>query len=72
MAVSSNLVPASVAAASGLAATMAGVPWWGVVLCLILVLAATSLQSVFPQDSSDRLTWWTNLRDHRTRRRDSE
>ncbi|MFF3088711.1 hypothetical protein ACFVRB_27235 [Streptomyces nojiriensis] len=36
---------------------------------LVLVLAATSVQTVFPQDSTDRLTWWTNRRAHRSRRR---
>ncbi|WP_168714280.1 hypothetical protein [Streptomyces sp. A1136] len=36
---------------------------------ICLVLAATSVQNVFPQNSSDRLTWWTNLCDHQTRRR---
>jgi hypothetical protein len=65
MAVSPNLVPASVTAVSGLATVMAGAPWWGVVICLVLVLAATSLQSVFPQDSRDRLAWWANHREHR-------
>ncbi|MFW3477153.1 hypothetical protein ACN24M_39470 [Streptomyces microflavus] len=57
MAVSPNLVPASVTAVSGLATAMAGAPWWGVVVCLVLTLAATSVQTLFPQDSPDRLTW---------------
>lgn len=69
MAVSANLVPASVTAVSGLATAMAGAPWWGVVICLALVLAATSVQTLFPQDSPDRLTWWTNHREHRRLRR---
>ncbi|MGW7348005.1 hypothetical protein [Streptomyces sp. NPDC054854] len=69
MAISPNLVPASVTAVSGLTTAMAGAPWWGVVMCLVLTLAATSVQTVFPQDSTDRLTWWTNRRAHRTRRR---
>ncbi|MGX1887473.1 hypothetical protein [Streptomyces sp. NPDC055287] len=66
MAVSPNLVPASVTAVSGLATAMACAPWWGVVICLVLVLAATSVQTLLPQDSPDRLTWWTNLREHRS------
>lgn len=37
----------------------------GVVICLVLVLAATSVQALFPQDSPDRLTWWTNHHDRR-------
>jgi hypothetical protein len=69
MAVSPNLVPASVTAVSGLATVMAGAPWWGVVICLVLTLAATSVQALFPQDSPDRLTWWTNHREHQHLRR---
>lgn len=69
MPVSPNLVPASVTAVSGLATVMAGAPWWGVVICLVLALAATSMQTLFPQDSPDRLTWWTNHREHRHLRR---
>ncbi|MCX4516064.1 hypothetical protein OG402_38305 [Streptomyces anulatus] len=69
MAVFPNLVPVSVTAVSGLATAMAGAPWWGVVICLVLTLAATSVQALFPQDSPDRLTWWTNHREHRLLRR---
>ncbi|MFF7366005.1 hypothetical protein [Streptomyces sp. NPDC008125] len=69
MRVSSNMVPASVTAVSGLATVMAGAPWWGVIICLIFTLAATMVQAVFPQDSGDRLTWWTNHREHRHLRR---
>ncbi|WP_326701904.1 hypothetical protein OG909_32900 (plasmid) [Streptomyces sp. NBC_01754] len=69
MAVPPNLVPASVTTASGLTTTMAGAPWWGIIICLVLTLTATSLQALFPQDSSDRLTWWTNHREHRHLRR---
>lgn len=69
MPLSTNLVPASVTAVSGLATVMAGAPWWGVMICLVLTLAATSVQTLFPQDSGDRLTWWTNHRAHRHLRR---
>ncbi|MFG3155361.1 hypothetical protein ACGF7W_25315 [Streptomyces sp. NPDC048219] len=69
MPASRNLVPASVIAVSGLATMMAGAPWWGVIICLVLVLAATSVQTLFPQDSPDRLAWWTNHRAHRHLRR---
>ncbi|MGW2995417.1 hypothetical protein ACWDA9_27925 [Streptomyces sp. NPDC001193] len=68
MAVTPNLVPASVGAVSGLATVLAGAPWWGVAVCLLLSLAATAVQTVFPQDSPDRLTWWTDRREHHTRR----
>lgn len=69
MRVSPNLVPASVTAVSGLATVMAGAPWWSILICLTLSLAATSVQNLFPQDSPDRLTWWTNHRAHRHLRR---
>jgi hypothetical protein len=69
MPASPNLVPASVTAVSGLATVMAGAPWWGVIICLVLVLATTSVQTLFPQDSPDRLAWWTNHRAHRHLRR---
>ncbi|CAO0826110.1 hypothetical protein ABT309_38310 [Streptomyces microflavus] len=65
MAASTNLVPASVTAVAGLATAIAGAPWWGVVICLVLTLTATSVQNLFPQDSPDRLTWWTDHRTHR-------
>jgi hypothetical protein len=37
---------------------VAGAPWW--VLCPLCVLAIllTSLRTVFPQDSQDKVTWW--------------
>ncbi|MET8379308.1 hypothetical protein [Streptomyces microflavus] len=69
MAVTPNLVPASVTAVSGLATVLAGAPWWSVIICLVLALAATSVQTLFPQDSPDRLTWWTDHRAHRHLRR---
>jgi hypothetical protein len=34
-------------------------PWWGRCLLTVLGLAAACLQIVFPQDSSDKLAWWT-------------
>ncbi|WP_299542456.1 hypothetical protein [uncultured Streptomyces sp.] len=71
MPVSPNLVPASVTAVSGLATVMAGAPWWSTLICLTLALAATSVQTLFPQDSPDRLTWWTNHRAHRHLRRNT-
>ena len=69
MAASTNLVPASVTAVAGLATAIAGAPWWGVVICLVLTLTAASVQNLFPQDSPDRLTWWTDHRTHRHLRR---
>ncbi|MFS0697828.1 hypothetical protein [Streptomyces nitrosporeus] len=43
----------------------------GRLICLVLTLAATSVQTLFPQDSPDRLTWWTNHRAHRHLRRNT-
>ncbi|MFD5516297.1 hypothetical protein [Streptomyces sp. NPDC127066] len=65
-----NLVPATVGSVSGLAAALVGAPWWAPVLCLVLALGVTVVQIVFPQDSTDRLAWWTDRREHKQRRRD--
>lgn len=39
-----------------------GAPWPIVFLLTILGLAVICLQSVFPQQSADRLSWWLDLR----------
>jgi hypothetical protein len=44
---------------------MAGAPWWAITVCVVLVLGVVALQSVFPQDSADRLAWWTDRRRYR-------
>jgi hypothetical protein len=44
-----------------------GGPWWTFCLLTALGLAAVCLQIVFPQDSLDKLAWWSERR--RTRRR---
>ena len=42
-------------------------PWWSVCLLTVLGLAAVCLQIVFPQDSRDKLAWWSER--WRTRQR---
>lgn len=69
MAVFPNLAPTSGTAVSGLAIAMTGAPCWGVVIWLVLTLAAASVQTLFPQHSPDQLTWWTVHRAHRLLRR---
>jgi len=44
-----------------------GAPWWICCLQAALGLAATCLQIVFPQDSQDKVAWWSER--WRTRRR---
>jgi hypothetical protein len=46
-----------------------GGPWWAEFVLGALVLLATCLRIVFPQDSPDKLAWWRDYR--RTRRRGS-
>jgi hypothetical protein len=45
----------------------AGAPWWTICLLSTLGLAAACLQIVFPQDSPDKVAWWSERR--RTQRR---
>jgi hypothetical protein len=45
----------------------AGAPWWTICLLGALGLAAACLQIVFPQDSPDKVAWWSERR--RTQRR---
>lgn len=45
-----------------------GAPWWIVFLASTLSFTVICLQSVFPQNSADRLAWWRDLRRSRERR----
>lgn len=45
----------------------AGAPWWTICFLSTLALATTCLQIVFPQDSRDKVAWWSERR--RTQRR---
>jgi hypothetical protein len=36
-----------------------GAPWWALCPLCVLGLVAASLTTVFPQDSADKLAWWT-------------
>lgn len=56
-----------------LAVVLNGAPGWAVVAIVLgglaVVLAQSALHVLIPQDSGDRLTWWINRRDQRSRRR---
>jgi hypothetical protein len=45
----------------------AGAPWWTICLLGTLGLAVVCLQIVFPQDSPDKVVWWS--KHWRTRQR---
>lgn len=42
-------------------------PWWIVLVSGMLGTLVIGLQSVFPQDSADRLAWWRDHRRYRER-----
>ncbi|MFG2291017.1 hypothetical protein ACGFOU_33705 [Streptomyces sp. NPDC048595] len=58
MAFMQHLVPGVLSGVAGLAQTLVGAPAWAVVGCLALSLGLGALQVVFPQESTDRLSWW--------------
>jgi hypothetical protein len=62
-----GLVPGVAILGSQAGLRAVGAPWW--ILCLLstLGLAAACLQIVFPQDSPDKVAWWSERR--RTQRR---
>ncbi len=64
-----NMAPSIVSGVSGLAQALVGAPPWCVIACLALSLALGALQVVFPQDSTDRLGWWTGRRTYLYQRR---
>ncbi|WP_217547678.1 hypothetical protein [Streptomyces sp. GbtcB6] len=47
---------------------LAGAPWWAIIGCIVLLLVVVGVQSVFPQDSADRLAWWKDRRRYQARR----
>lgn len=51
----------------GAGALGAGAPWWAFMACLVAGLLCAMVNSVFPQESADRLAWWKALwnRPHR-------
>lgn len=53
----------SVGGSTGLA--LAQAPLWAMVVCIIAGLLCALVNSVFPQDSADRLAWWKALWKHR-------
>ncbi|MEU4038710.1 hypothetical protein [Streptomyces collinus] len=58
MAFMQNLAPSVLSGVAGLAQALVGAPAWVVVACLALSLGLGALQVVFPQESTDRLSWW--------------
>jgi hypothetical protein len=64
------IIPTALASLTGTVSAIAGVPWeitiTVVIFTLVVSLAVVVLESVFPQESADRLAWW---RDHRRHRR---
>ncbi|MFE2581292.1 hypothetical protein [Streptomyces sp. NPDC059378] len=68
-------VPALAGAGLGSVSTLTlittGAPWPAVLTLalagLAVVLAQSCLQALLPQDSTDRLAWWTGLWAHRAR-----
>jgi cell division protein FtsW (lipid II flippase) len=53
----------------------AGAPWWVIALVVSVMLivggGVTLVQTVIPQESSDRLAWWQDRRAHQERLRNS-
>ncbi|MFF9705398.1 hypothetical protein ACF1FE_30140 [Streptomyces griseofuscus] len=43
-------------------ALASGAPWWALTGCTVLLLTVSALQTVFPQESADRLAWWQDRR----------
>ncbi|WP_329112881.1 hypothetical protein [Streptomyces sp. NBC_01465] len=47
------------------ALAVSGAPWWALLVATLPGAMALMLQSVFPQNSQDRLEWWRDRRRHR-------
>jgi hypothetical protein len=62
-----GLAPGMAVLSSQAGLRAAGAPWWTICLLSTLGLAAACLQIVFPQDSPDKVAWWSERR--RTQRR---
>jgi hypothetical protein len=41
---------------------VSGAPWWATLITCVLSLSVICLQTVFPQESADRLAWWKDRR----------
>jgi hypothetical protein len=69
---SRSLIPSVVAGSGSLTSILLGAPWWltaAVFSCFALGLIVVAVQSVFPQESADRLAWWRDRRRHQRLRR---
>jgi hypothetical protein len=40
---------------------LVGAPWWCVTTCIFGFLLLRAVQTVFPQNSADRLKWWNDF-----------
>lgn len=52
---------------SAFAAALNDGPWWITALLICAASSAVLVQTVFPQESADRLEWWRDRRRIRTR-----
>jgi hypothetical protein len=61
-----NFAPSAAILGSQIGSRAVDAPWWSFYLLSVLGLATVCLQIVFPQDSADKLAWWSER--WRTRR----
>ena len=57
-----SVAPSAVILGSQVGSRAADAPWWSFSLLTVLGLAAVCLQIVIPQDSRDKLAWWSERR----------
>jgi hypothetical protein len=57
-----NVVPGVAILGSQVGSRAVDAPWWSFCLLTALGLVAVCLRIVFPQDSPDKLTWWSERR----------
>ena len=63
-----NLIP-GLLGAGGLVQVLVGAPPWCAISFLAVSLVLGIVQRIFPQNSRDRLTWWTDRRTYLHERR---
>src|SRR5271170_3286891 len=54
-----NFAPSVAILGSQVGSRAVHAPWWSFCLLTVLGLVAVCLQIVFPQDSPDKLAWWS-------------
>jgi hypothetical protein len=62
-----NFAPSAAILGSQIGSRAVDAPWWSFYLLSVLGFATVCLQIVFPQDSPDKLAWWSER--WRTRQR---